>query len=49
MASFDEVERFALALSENERARLAAKLIESLSNVDPDEEGGSGAARVQAG
>src|ERR1044072_4535184 len=47
MASFDEVERFALALSENERARLAAKLIESLSNVDPDEEGGSGAARFK--
>ena len=47
MAGFDEVEKLALALSEDERARLAAKLIESLSNVDPDEEGGSGAARFK--
>jgi len=30
MSSFDEVEKLALALSEHERARLAAKLIESL-------------------
>jgi hypothetical protein len=30
MASFIEIERLALALSEHERARLAAKLVESL-------------------
>ncbi|HEX3143271.1 MAG TPA: KTSC domain-containing protein [Pyrinomonadaceae bacterium] len=43
MASFDEIEKLALALSEDERARLAARLIDSLSNANPDEDGGSGA------
>jgi KTSC domain len=47
MASFVEVEKLALALSEHERARLAAKLIDSLPNADPDEEGGRGAARFK--
>jgi KTSC domain-containing protein len=41
MASYVEVEKLALALSEHERARLAAKLIASLpdSNSDQDESG----------
>ena len=47
MTSFDEVEKLALALSEDERARLAAKLIDSLANADLDEAGGSGAARFK--
>ena len=47
MASFDEVEKLALALSEDERARLAAKLIDSLPNADPDEDVESGAARFK--
>ena len=47
MASFDEVEKLALALSEDERARLAAKLIDSLSNADPDGDVESGAARFK--
>ena len=47
MTSFDEVEKLALALSEDERARLAAKLIDSLSNDDPDEDVESGAARFK--
>ena len=47
MASFGEVEKLALALSEDERARLAAKLIDSLSNADPDEDVESGAARFK--
>ena len=43
MASFVEVEKLALALSEHERATLAAKLIASLpdSNSDHDAESGS--------
>jgi hypothetical protein len=42
MASFVEVEELALALSESERATLAAKLINSLqdSNSDDDDESG---------
>jgi len=47
MVSFVEVEKLALALSEHERARLAAKLIDSLSNADPDEDLGRGAARFK--
>ncbi len=42
MASFSEIERLALALSEHERARLAASLIDSLSegkSVDDEESG----------
>src|SRR5438874_2741389 len=39
MASFVEVEKLALTLSEHERARLAAKLIDSLSNADPEDVG----------
>jgi hypothetical protein len=46
MTSFDEVEKLALALSEDERARLAAKLIDSLS-ADPNEDAESGAARFK--
>lgn len=38
MASFAEIERLALALSENERATLAAKLIDSLSDQNPGED-----------
>ena len=41
MASFVEVEKLALALSEQERATLAAKLIDSLpDNSDDDDESG---------
>ena len=47
MVSFDEVEKLALALSEDERARLAAKLIDSLSNADLNENVESGAARFK--
>ena len=47
MTSFDEVEKLALALSERERASLAAKLIDSLSNDDPDEDVGRGTARFK--
>jgi len=47
MASFDEIEKLALALSEDERARLAARLIDSLSNADPDEDVESGTARFK--
>ena len=36
MASFAEVERLALALSEQERATLAARLIDSLPDGDSD-------------
>ena len=43
MASLSEIERLALALSERERAKLAAKLIDSLSNAEPDEEAAGGA------
>jgi|SRR6266850_2348417 len=43
MASFVEVEKLALALSESERARLAAKLIDSLSEINSDDDGKSGA------
>jgi len=37
MASFAEIERLALALSESERATLATKLIDSLPEVDSDD------------
>jgi hypothetical protein len=44
MASLSDIEKLALALSEQERAKLAAKLIDSLPNAEPDEgaEGGAG-------
>ena len=44
MASFAEIERLALALSEHERATLAARLIDSLpkTNSDNDEESAAG-------
>jgi hypothetical protein len=47
MASFAEIERFALALSQDERATLAAKLIDSLpaGSSDDDE---SGAVRFKS-
>jgi hypothetical protein len=38
MASFVEVEKLALALSEHERATLAAKLIDSLREIHSDED-----------
>ncbi|HEV7746001.1 MAG TPA: KTSC domain-containing protein [Pyrinomonadaceae bacterium] len=38
MASLSEIERLALALSEQERKTLVAKLIDSLANVEPDED-----------
>jgi hypothetical protein len=47
MASFVEVERLALALSESERATLAAKLIESLSQIKSDHDDESGAGRFK--
>jgi len=40
MASFVEVEKLALALSESERAKLAANLIDSLPNSNDDDESG---------
>ena len=46
MASFAEVEKLALALSEQERARLAAKLIDSLSEINSDDDE-SGAIRFR--
>jgi hypothetical protein len=45
MPSLSEIEELALALSEDQRATLAATLIESLSNTDPDEDVGKGALR----
>jgi hypothetical protein len=47
MASFVEVERLALALSESERATLAAKLIDSLSEINSDDDDESGADRFK--
>jgi hypothetical protein len=41
MASFAEVEKLALALSEHERATLAAKLIDSLQDNNSDDESGA--------
>jgi hypothetical protein len=41
MASFIEVEKLALALSEHERATLAAKLIDSLQDNNSDDESGA--------
>ena len=38
MASYDEVEALALALSEHERARLSAKLVESLREINSDDD-----------
>ena len=48
MASFTEVEKLALALSEQERATLAAKLITSLTNANLDEDAGGGAVRFKS-
>src|SRR5882672_4177063 len=47
MASLSEIERLALALSEQERATLAAKLIESLANADRDEDADNGAVKFK--
>lgn len=47
MASFVEVEKLALALSESERATLAAKLIDSLSEINSDDDDESGADRFK--
>jgi hypothetical protein len=43
MASLAEVEKLALALSNDERAALAAKLIDSLSEINSDDDNESGA------
>jgi len=49
MVSFAEIERLALALSEHERALLAAKLIESLPDSQTvDDEGASGFKKVNS-
>ena len=51
MASFSEIERLALALSEQERATLAATLIDSLPDVkavDDDESGAFKFAKVNS-
>jgi hypothetical protein len=49
MASFIEVEKLSLALSEDERAMLAAKLIESLpDNQTVDENGAIGFKKVDS-
>jgi len=47
MASFAEVENLALELSEDERAKLAVKLINSLPNSKSDETNESGAIRFK--
>jgi KTSC domain len=47
MASFVEVEKLALALSEHERATLAAKLIDSLPENNSDRDDESGAIRFK--
>jgi hypothetical protein len=47
MASFSEIERLALALSEHERATLAAKLIASLPGNKADHDADSGAVRFK--
>jgi lysyl-tRNA synthetase class 2 len=47
MASFVEVESLALALPMHERATLAAKLIDSLQEVDSDDNDKSGAVRFK--
>jgi hypothetical protein len=41
MASFSEIERLALALSEHERARLAATLIDSLREGNSEDDSGA--------
>jgi len=47
MASFSEIEKLALALSDHERASLAAKLIASLPHNNSDRDAQSGAARFK--
>ena len=47
MASFDEVEKLALALSEHERATLAANLVASLPDSNSDRDAESGAVRFK--
>ena len=47
MASFAEIERLALALPVDERATLAAKLIDSLPKGNPDENNESGKVRFK--
>lgn len=46
MASFAEIERLALSLAEDERATLAAKLIDSLPD-SPNDDNESGAVRFK--
>ena len=48
MASFSEIEKLALALSEHERASLAAKLIASLPDKKSDDDAKSGAGRFKS-
>ena len=47
MASYIEVEKLALDLSEHERAKLAAKLIASLPNKQLDHDAETGAGRFK--
>ena len=47
MASYGEVEKLALALSERERATLAAKLVDSLPEINSDDDDESGADRFK--
>ena len=47
MASYAEVEKLALDLSELERARLAARLIESLADRNSDEDDENAAVRFK--
>ena len=47
MASFSEIEKLALALSEEERAILAANLVDSLSNVKSVDDDESGAIKYK--
>lgn len=47
MPGFSEIERLALALSERERARLAAKLVGSLTQADSEDGDESGALQFK--
>lgn len=47
MASLSEIEKLALALSEHERAKLAAKLIDSLAKAAPDEAAAGGTVKFK--
>ncbi len=47
MANYGEVKKLALALSDRERATLAAKLVDSLPEINSDDDDESGADRFK--